>query len=85
MCQHTLGIVKALGDDAWEVLYRSLDGEAYYGQGCFHNLGIALYGLHRPPEAAEAYQKALTIRRRSAMEQPQTYEPNMVMTLDNLG
>lgn len=71
-CEQAIAIARALGDEPCTGLYLVLRGTGYAQSG-------------RPAEAAKAYGEALAIYRRLAQAQPQVYEPDVAMTLNNLG
>lgn len=71
-CEQTTAIAHILGDEPCVAFYRAAAGNGYF-RG------------RRLEEAEEAYQEALSIRRRLAQAQPQVYEPYVATTLNNLG
>ena len=70
--QAAVAIARVLGDEPCVAVYRAVMGNGYYRARQFE-------------EAERAYRDALEIRRRLAEKEPQVYEPDLAMTLNNLG
>ena len=71
-CQESVSIADMLGDEACKAFYLDMAGNGYV-RG------------RRLDSAEAAYQEALTIRRKLAEKEPQVYELDVGMTLNNLG